>query len=174
MPWKESSPMDQKTQFIADFLRHTLSFAELCALYHVSRKTGYKWASRYEELGPSGLEDRSRRPHASPHQTPPELVAPILEARRHHPTWGAKKLLAHLTRRDPDLPWPSRSVCCALLSHHGLIKKPRRRRTVGHPGKPSSLIAAPNEVWSADFKGQFKTRDGRYCYPLTVTDNFSR
>src|ERR1041384_7882727 len=89
MPWKESSPMDQKTQFIADYLRLTLSFTELCALYHVSRKTGYKWVSRYEELGASGLEDRSRRPHASPHQTPEESVAAILEARRHHPTWGA-------------------------------------------------------------------------------------
>lgn len=174
MPWSCSSAMDQKTQFIADYLRHTLCFAELCALYHVSRKTGYKWVSRYAELGASGLEDRSRRPHASPHQTPPELVEAIIGARRLHPTWGAKKLLAHLARRDPGPPWPSRSVCCAILSRHGLIKKPRRRRAPGHPGKPSPLIAAPNEVWSADFKGQFKTRDGRYCYPLTVTDNFSR
>lgn len=174
MPWKESSPMDQKTQFIADYLRHTLCFAELCALYHVSRKTGYKWASRYEESGASGLADRSRRPHSSPHQTPAELIAAIVEARGHHPTWGAKKLLAHLTRRDPGRPWPSRSVCCSILSRHGLIKQPRRRRPPGHPGKPSTLITAPNEVWSADFKGQFKTRDGRYCYPLTVTDNFSR
>lgn len=174
MPWKESSPMDQKTQFIADYLRHSLCFTELCALYHVSRKTGYKWVSRYEELGASGLEERSRRPYSSPRQTPDELVAAILEVRRHHPTWGAKKLLAYLARRDPNLPWPSRSVCCSLLSRHGLIKRPRRRRLPGHPGRPSALISAPNEVWSADFKGQFKTRDGRYCYPLTVTDNFSR
>lgn len=174
MPWRSSSPMDQKTQFIADHLRQTLSFTELCALYHVSRKTGYKWVVRYAELGASGLEDRSCRPHSCPHQTPDELVAAILEARRHHPTWGAKKLLAYLSRRDPDRPWPSRSACCAILSRHGLIKKARRRRLPGHPGKPPALISAPNEVWSADFKGQFKTRDGRYCYPLTVTDNYSR
>ena len=174
MPWKESSPMDQKTQFIADYLRHTLPFTELCALYHVSRKTGYKWVARYAELGAPGLEDRSCRPHSCPRQTPGEAVAAILEARRRHPTWGAKKLLACLSRRDPDQPWPSRSVCCAILARHGLIHKPRRRRLPGHPGKPPSLISAPNEVWSADFKGQFKTRDGRYCYPLTVTDNFSR
>jgi transposase InsO family protein len=166
--------MNQKTQFIADYLRQTLSFSELCALYHVSRKTGYKWVSRYEELGAPGLADRSCRPRASPHQTPDELVTAILEARRHHPTWGAKKLLACLSRRDPDRPWHSRSACCAILSRHGLIHQPRRRRSIGHPGKPPALISAPNEVWSADFKGQFKTRDGRYCYPLTVTDNFSR
>lgn len=174
MPWSCSSAMDQKTQFIADYLRWTLSFTELCALYHVSRKTGYKWVTRYEELCAPGLEDRPRRPHASPRQTPAELVAAITEARRHHPTWGAKKLLAHLARRDPDRPWPSHSACCSILSRHGLIKRPRRRHPPGHPGEPPALIAAPNEVWSADFKGQFKTRDGRYCYPLTVTDNFSR
>lgn len=104
MPWRSSSPMDQKTQFIADYLRHTLSFTELCALYHVSRKTGYKWVSRYEELGASGLAERSCRPHTCPRQTPDEAVAAIIEARRHHPTWGAKKLLAYLSRRDPDRP----------------------------------------------------------------------
>src|SRR5215213_11328179 len=146
MPWSQLSIMDQKTQFIADYLRHTLSFAELCALYHVSRKTGYKWVARYAESGPSGLAERSRRPHASPHQTPDELVAAIIEARRHHPTWGAKKLLAYLSRRDPDRPWPSRSACCAILSRHGLVEKPRRRRPPGHPGRPASLISAPNEV----------------------------
>ena len=75
MPWRSSSPMDQKTQFIADYLRHSLSFSELCALYHVSRKTGYKWASRYEELGASGLAERSCRPHTCPRQTPGESVA---------------------------------------------------------------------------------------------------
>lgn len=149
MHWRSSSPMDQKTQFIADYLRQTLSFTELCALYHVSRKTGYKWASRYEELGASGLEDRSRRPHSSPHQTPDELAAAILEARRHHPTWGAKKLLAYLARRDPDRPWPSRSACCAILSRHGLIHKPRRRRLPGHPGKPTTGCPAPPSRWPA-------------------------
>ena len=98
----------------------------------------------------------------------------LLELRRHHPTWGAKKLLKILSQRHPDLSLPGRTTVCDLLSRHGLVKKPRRRRAIGHPGKPSSLITAPNEVWAADFKGQFKTRDARYCYPLTVTDSFSR
>ena len=174
MPWRLSSPMDQKTQFISDYLRQTLPFTELCALYQISRKTGYKWTSRYQDEGPSGLEDRSRRPHSSPRQTPPDLVAAIIEARRHHPTWGAKKLLKVLSTREPERPWPSRPAVCNILSRHGLVEHPRRRRRVGHPGQPSSLITAPNEVWSADFKGQFKTKDGLYCYPLTVTDNYSR
>src|SRR5919198_932970 len=83
MPWRSSSPMDQKTQFIADYLRQSLPITELCALYQISRKTAYKWIARYEELGAAGLADRSRRPHSSPRQTPPGLVSAIIEARRH-------------------------------------------------------------------------------------------
>jgi putative transposase len=174
MPWRDSLPMDLKTQFIADYLRQTLSVAELCYHYNISRKTGYKWIDRYLEDGATGLADRSRRPHVCPHQTHPKLVELILEARRHHPTWGAKKLLKILSNRQPHQQWPARRTVCDILTRYGLIKKPRHRRLIGHPGKPASIITAPNQVWSADFKGHFKTRDGHYCYPLTVTDNFSR
>lgn len=174
MPWTTSSPMDQKTQFIADYLRQTLSVTELCQHYGISRKTAYKWISRYHDAGISGLQARSRKPHACPHQTDSELVAALLDARRHHPSWGAKKLLKLLSNQHPERPWPARSTVCDLLACHGLIKKPRQRRHLSHPGKPATLIAAPNQVWCADFKGQFKTRDGIYCYPLTITDGFSR
>jgi len=174
MPWRDSSPMDLKTQFIADYLRQTLSVAELCYHYNISRKTGYKWIDRYLGEGASGLADRSRRPHVCPHQTNPKLVALILEARRHHPHWGAKKLLKILSNRQPKQQWPARRTVCDILARLGLIKKPRHRRLIGHPGKPTSIITAPNQIWSADFKGHFKTGDGHYCYPLTVTDNFSR
>jgi putative transposase len=174
MPWSHSSPMDLKTQFIADYLRETLTVSELCRHYNISRKTAYKWIDRYLDEGPAGLEDRSRRPHACPHETPATLVAAILEARHHHPTWGAKKLLKILSARQPHYEWPSRSTVCDMLSRHGLIKRPRRRRLIGHPGKPTSIITAPNQIWSADFKGHFKTRDGHYCYPLTIADGFSR
>jgi putative transposase len=94
MPRKEASPVDQRTQFITDFLRDTLSMTELCALYGVSRKTGYKWIDRYLRHGPAGLEERSRRPRRAPNQTADEIVAAILDSRRRHPTWGGKKLLA--------------------------------------------------------------------------------
>jgi len=174
MPWSQTSPMDQRIQFIADYLRETLSIAELCALYGVSRKTGYKWIDRYLRHGPAGLEEQSRRPRNSPTQTPADLVAALLDARRRHPSWGAKKLLALLHKRHPRWSWPHRSTVYDILHRHGLVPKPRRRRRIGHPGKPTTAILAPNDVWSADFKGQFKTGDGRYCYPLTVADGFSR
>ncbi len=174
MPWRDLSPMDLKTQFIADYLRQTLSISELCHHYQISRKTGYKWIDRYLDNGATGLEDRSRRPHHCHRQTPAKIVEAIVEARHHHPTWGAKKLLKILSARQPDCDWPSRTTICDILSRHGLVKKPRRRRQIGHPGKPTSVITAPNQTWSADFKGHFKTRDGRYCYPLTIADGFSR
>jgi putative transposase len=86
MPWKEASPMDQRTQFIADYLRESLSITELCGMYGVTRKTGYKWIDRYLRQGPAGLEERSRRPRRSPNETSEEIVAALLEARRHHPS----------------------------------------------------------------------------------------
>ena len=174
MPWSETSPMDQRTQFMADYLRDTLSITELCQLYGVSRKTAYKWIERYLLLGPAGLEQRSRRPRYAPNETPPEIVTAFLEVRRHHPSWGAKKLLKIVHKRNPRWHLPCRSTVCDILSRHGMVPKKRRRRHIGHPGKPNSLILAPNDLWSADFKGQFKTGNGVYCYPLTVTDGFSR
>jgi putative transposase len=166
--------MDQKTQFIADYLRRTLSITELCELYSVSRKTGYKWIERYLTSGPSGLEDRSRKPCSSPNQTPQHIVDAFIELRCRHPSWGAKKLLSILQKRHPSWAVPGRSTVCDILRRHGLVPKKRHQRHIGHPGKPTTLIAAPNDVWSADFKGQFKTGDGLYCYPLTVADGYSR
>ena len=174
MPWSQTMPRDQRVQFIADYLRNTLSMTELCDLYHVSRKTGYKWAQRYLRRGPIGLEELSRKPRVSPNQTPAERVAALLEARRHHPSWGAKKLLKILRKKHPRWSWPHRGTVCEILSRHGLVPHKRRRRLIGHPGKPTTQILAPNDVWSADFKGQFKTTNGTYCYPLTVTDGYSR
>jgi len=174
MPWSETSPMDQKTQFIADVLRGGLAIVELCDDYGISRKTGYKWIDRYLNEGPDGLRDRSRRPTSNPNSTPPELVDAILDARRRHPSWGAKKLLKVLSGQHPRWPWPQRSTVCDILKRNGLVAKKRRRRAIGHPGKPSTIVTAPNDLWCADYKGHFKTGDGRYCYPLTVTDAFSR
>lgn len=174
MPWRETKPMDQKTQFIADYLRQTLDTTELCELYGISRKTGYKWIERYLENGPQGLEERSRRPGACPNQTPEAIVEALIEVRQRHPTWGAKKLLPFVEKRHPDWDLPCRSTVCEILKRRGLIPQKRRRRAIGHPGKPSSLMLAPNAIWCADFKGQFKTGDGLYCYPLTVTDGYSR
>jgi transposase InsO family protein len=166
--------MDQRTQFIADYLRGCLSITELCALYDVSRKTGYKWIDRYLHYGPAGLDERSRKPRASPNQTDQEMVTALLEARRRHPSWGAKKLLALLHKGHARWELPGRSTVCDILSRHGMVPKQRQRRRIGHPGKPTRSILAPNDLWCADYKGQFKTGNGIYCYPLTVTDGYSR
>ncbi len=174
MPWSEITPMDQKTQFIADFLRRSLTITELSALYNVSRKTAYKWIDRYLQRGPGGLEELTRRPRHMARATPKKVVDLILQARRRHPSWGPKKLLALIRRRQPSSTLPHRSTVSDILRRHGMVPAQRRRRHIGHPGKTQAEIYAPNDVWNADFKGHFKTKNGIYCYPLTVTDSFSR
>jgi putative transposase len=174
MPWSQTTPMHQRTLFIADHLRGTRSVIELCTEYGISRKTAYKWIDRYIHRGPAGLEDRSRRPRQSPNATAPVIVEALIDLRGRHPTWGAKKLIVVLKRRHPQWRLPRRTAVCDLLKRRGLILRKSARRAIGHPGKPNSVILAPNHVWCADFKGQFKTGNGRYCYPLTVTDGHSR
>jgi transposase InsO family protein len=166
--------MDQKTQFIADYLRRSLSMTELCTHYGISRKTGYKWIDRYLQDGPQALEERPRTPYTSPLRTPEHVVQALVELRTHHPSWGAKKLLAVLERRHRGWELPARSTTCEILKRQGLVVGKRNRRRIGHPGKPTTQILSPNDCWCADFKGQFKTVDGIYCYPLTVTDGYSR
>ncbi len=174
MPWRMTSPMDQKLLFVADCARGLDPVAEVCRRYNVSRKTGYKWIDRFKGQGLEGLAERSRRPHRCPDGTPADVVHALLEARRHHPTWGPKKLLALLSRQQPEGQWPAISTACRLLKKNGLITSPRRRRRIGHPGRPLTPMTKPNEIWTADFKGHFRTGDGLYCYPLTVADGFSR
>ena len=174
MPWRETTPMHQRTLFIADHLRGIRSVTELCAEYGIARKTAYKWIDRYIRRGPAGLEDLSRRPRVAPNVTAEPVVAALIALRHRHPTWGPKKLLAYLARRQPSWKLPGRSVTAALLKRRGLIQRRTRRRVIGHPGKPTTLIVAPNQLWCADFKGQFRMGNGHYCYPLTATDAFSR
>jgi putative transposase len=174
MPWKETSPMDQKVQFIADFRRQRFSFTELCERYDISRKTGYKWVDRYIEKGPGALEDQPRTPHHSPNQTDPKIVTLLLDMRRNHPSWGGKKILSVIYRSHSSWDLPCRATIQDILKRNNLVPLRRYRRRIGHPGKPSTSATAPNDLWCADFKGQFKTYDGVYCFPLTVTDFFSR
>jgi transposase InsO family protein len=174
MPWQETLLMDQRVQFIADYQRDVFDVAELARRYGISRKTAYTWIDRYDVGGPAGLVDRSRRPASCPHETPPSIITALLEVRRHHPTWGAKKLLKIVARRHPTWTLPARSTVCDLLDRAGLITGTRRRPVPAHPGRPLIPMTAPNGTWTADFKGQFKTRNGVYCYPLTVVDGFSR
>jgi putative transposase len=174
MPWSDTSPMDERFQFVADVRRAHESMTALCDRYGISRKTGYKWCARYAVEGPAGLLEHSRRPHSSPAATSDAVVDALLALRARHPRWGGKKLVAVLRRRAPALPALAASTAAALLQRHGCITRPRRQRALGHPGRPSTTMQVPNDTWTADFKGQFKTGDGRYCYPLTVVDGASR
>jgi len=174
MPWQESLLMDQRRQFIADSQRDVFDVADLARRYGISRKTAYKWLDRFEMEGPPGLTDRSRRPHQSPHAVPAAIAAALLEVRRRHPTWGAKKLLKIVGTRQPTWPLPARSTVCDLLERAGVVTTRRRRAVPPHPGRPLVAMTAPNGTWTADFKGEFKTRNGVYCYPLTVVDGYSR
>ena len=174
MPWRETLLMDQRVQFIADYQRDLFDVADLARRCGVSRKTAYKWLDRYAAGGPSALVDRSRRPTHCPHAISAAVVAALLEVRRHHPTWGAKKLIKVVATRQPTWTLPARSTVCDLLDRAGLVI-PRRRLTMPpHPGRPLVPMTAPNGTWTADFKGQFKTRNGVYCYPLTIVDGYSR
>lgn len=176
MPWREESPMDQKLRFIGDYLNNYFSVTELCERYGISRKTGYKWIRRYQESGmPDSILDRSKRPLHFPTKTSDEIVEALLAVRDKHPSWGPKKLLWRVERDHPD--WarlPAPSTVSRIFKLNGLTRKRRKRIKRSHPGKPMTVIIEPNQVWTLDFKGQFKTGDSIYCYPLTVADGFSR
>jgi transposase InsO family protein len=146
---------------------------ELCAEYGISRKTGHKFKKRFEEAGAAGLFDQSRAPRCIPHKTPPEVEELVVAERLKHPDWGPKKLKDILEKRlDHGL--PSASTLGEILVRRGLITRRKLRKR--YPPRPTALrpVSAPNDVWCVDYKGQFRLGDGRYCYPLTVTDQFSR
>src|SRR5688572_2649708 len=174
MPWLETRPMDQRERFIDDERLGLYSMTELCARYGVSRKTGYKWLARYEEDGRRGLEDRSRAPHRCPHRIAPAVARVLVAARRAHPSWGPRKLLDWLEPQHAAVAFPAASTVGDLFVRRGLVKKRRRRRLHIHPGVVPPVTQEPNDLWTADFKGHFKTRDGVYCYPLTVADQHTR
>jgi putative transposase len=175
MPWCETSPMEQRLQLIHEYETGLWTMTELALEYGISRKTAYKWLERYLAAGAEALADRSRRPHGSPHATPDEIVAAIIQIRQRHPRWGAKKLRAVLHRRHPRVGWPARSTICDVLKARGLVRpRARRPRVPVAPRPPLAPMTAPNDVWTTDFKGEFRTGDGRYCYPLTLRDGCSR
>jgi len=165
--------MDERARFIRDWERDDLSFTELCGHYGISRTIGYKWVGRYDVAGVEGLKDRSRRPHSSPTRTASEIVERVLEIRRKHPTWGGWKIAGFLQRQGSRA-IPGASTIDDILRRHGLTRSRPRRRRPGHPGRPATTARAANELWTADFKGEFRLRTGAYCYPLTVADQFSR
>ena len=170
----ETNVDTERRRFVRDCAGGAWTMSALCARYGITRPTGYKWWARYRAEGEAGLRERSRAPQSCPRQTPAALEAAIVAARRRY-GWGARKLRSVLHAQAPEIAWPAPSTFTAILDRHQLLEKQRRR--VPHwrvAPAPAVQTQRPNQVWPADFKGQFKTGDGRYIYPLTITDHFSR
>jgi transposase InsO family protein len=173
MPWKECSVMEERMRFVARLLDGE-PMSDMCREFGISRKTGYKIYDRYKQHGLEALNDRSRRPVRYANQLPEAVERLIVRARQDKPHWGARKIRELLVRRlAGDVRVPARSTIHAVLDRHGLVGRMRRRRHRA-TGTPLSAGARPNDLWCADFKGEFKLGNGRYCYPLTVTDHASR
>jgi putative transposase len=174
MSWKNRCIKQEKLLFIADWLKEEHTFTELCERYQVSRKTGYKLVSRYQEEGERAFEERSHARHHHPNATAAEVRGHLLCLKHRFPKWGPAKIRDWLSLEEPGKDWPSASTIGALYERHGLVKPRRYRRKTPSYSEPFLNCSLPNEVWSADFKGQFKVGSGRYCYPLTISDNYSR
>lgn len=174
MPWKETCVMDEKIKFIADWLTENYSLSELSEKYMVSRKTLYKWIDRYDNQGLEGLLARSSAPLNRPRTTPKDIAATILATKSKYTRWGPRKLIAFLKRHYPDRPWPAISTAQSILKREGWIKARHHRHHTPPYTQPFHNVLGPNDVWSMDFKGQFRLGEGKLCYPLTVTDSYSR
>ncbi len=176
MPWREVKPMDERVLFIGDYLRGARrSFAELCRCYGISRKTGYKWVERYRSASLEGLYDQSRKPHRHPDAIPYAIQQAIIENRQiGRMTLGPKKIQQRLLDAFPDIAVPSVTSIHNVLKRHGLIEERRVRRRISPYPNPFAPVTEPNDLWSVDFKGQFKLRSGQWCFPLTVMDHQSR
>lgn len=175
MPWRQVTPMDERTQMIEALHSGIYTVTQASRAWGVSRKTIYKWLKRFDAEGPDGLADRSRAPHRCPHRTPEEVALAIEDMRRAHPSWGPRKVLAYMHRHElyiEDLPAPS--TAGDILKRAGLVPTRRHRRQSPAATRPVIADAKPNDLWCADFKGEFLMGDSRWCYPLTVTDYRSR
>ena len=174
MPWRECSVMEERLRFVARLLDGE-GMSDVCREFGISRKTGYKIFNRYKDEGLEALTDRSPRPVRYANQLPDQIERTIVRLKKDKPHWGARKIRELLIRKlAGDVRIPAKSTVHAVLDRHGLVSRARQRRRCKAEGTPLSQAAAPNDLWCADFKGEFRLGNGRYCYPLTVTDQASR
>jgi putative transposase len=164
--------MDERLRFVARLLDGE-KMAALCREFDVSRKTGYKIFQRYKDCGLEGLTDRSRRPYRQANQLPFQIEQLIVRLKRERPSWGAPKIREKLRRLHSEIPTPAISTVHAVLDRHGLISRGRKRRYRAQ-GTALSRPSRPNDLWCADYKGEFMLAERRYCYPLTISDFASR
>jgi len=173
MPWQERSAMEEKTSFVLEWESGESTVRALCEAFGISRTLGYRYIARYQDYGMAGLLERSRAPGRVWNRTAAELQQAVLELRRGKPRLGALKLRELLREQFPQRHLPSASTIERLLKSHGLVKKRRRVRRIRET-HPIFRAEGPNEIWSVDFKGEFRMGNLRYCYPLTVMDTYSR
>lgn len=176
MSWLETEPMNEKIKFISAFLesKRECTFKELCSRFNISCKTGYKYVSRFESEGIDGLKERSRAPHHNAQKIPPFIEEQILAAKAKYPYWGSKKISTWLAQEHQEIAWPAKSTIDELFKRQGLVRASKRKRRTVVYNEPFISIEQPNDSWSIDYKGQFRLGNKQLCYPLTVTDNFSR
>jgi transposase InsO family protein len=174
MPWSQTDPVRERLRFVALHHEGLYSLTTLSARFGVSRQTGYTTLERYEALGVDGLKDGSHAPLSCPHKIREEMRALLVDARRAHPTWGPRKILAWLAPRHPEVSLPAASTVGDLYSREGLVETRQRQRRWNQPGRTQVAVNAANDLWTIDFKGEFRTRDGHFCYPLTIADAHTR
>jgi transposase InsO family protein len=176
MPWPTRSIVSVRQEFVLKVLAGEQTVADLCRQFGISRETGYKWLRRYRESGLSGLIDQSRRPRSNARQTSNDVVLEVIRLRQAHPSWGPRKLWVVLSRTYSAKELPTPETLARILKRAGLVKR-RRYRPVSRgaiPRAPRYSVEGPNDLWTVDFKGWWRTGDGRRCEPLTVRDAFSR
>jgi putative transposase len=164
--------MDERIRFVARLLDGE-KMAVLCREFDVSRKTGHKIFNRYKECGLKGLSDRSRRPYRHANRLPFQVEKRIVQLKKEHPSWGAPKIREKLRRLHAEIMLPAISTVHAVLDRHNLVTRGRKARYKSE-GTMLSKPTRPNDLWCADYKGEFMLADKRYCYPLTITDFSSR
>ena len=176
MPWRTPDLVTTRKEFIRHAISGRYAITELCIAFGISEKTGHKWLGRWKKQGDAALADRSHAAHVPPHQISLSIRREVIALRAKHPTWGPRKLRAVLQRRSPRVSWPAASTIGELLRREGLVGSRRsRRKNTGLPLDTGLSVAAkPNDVWTTDFKGEFRLGSGPYCYPLTVMDAKSR
>lgn len=174
MPWKTEGPMEQKMKLVIDWQSGGYCKSDLSQKYYISRKTVDKWINRYHEYGIDGLRELSRAPMRHPNQTSEDIVKLLIEEKCKNRKRGPKKIRSQLQRRYPGWIFPAASTIGDWLKKYGLVQKRKRRLRVPPYTEPFEKCINPNEVWSADYKGQFHMHNRRVCYPLTISDNYSR
>src|SRR4029078_5098574 len=165
--------MDERLRFVARLLDGE-KMAVLCREFDISRKTGYKIFQRYKDSGLEGLTDRSRRPYRHANRLPFQIEKLIVQLKREHPSWGAPKIREKLRRLHSEIQLPAISTVHAVLDRHDLVTRGRRTVRYHAEGTGLSTPTRPNDLWCADYKGEFMLADRRYCYPLTISDFASR